>query len=117
MDWVSGSRQAARGQDAMWGRMGMEVVDLDDLAYDEHEGVWYRGCRCGLLRGFEMEQKDLEGEIEEQGGGASGELLVGCWGCSLWVAVRFGVLGDEEDEGLAAEGGRDAVLAETSFMP
>lgn len=70
-------------------KTGVEVVDLDDLEYDEVQGVWYRGCRCGDERGFEVREEDLEE------GQADGEVIVGCRGCSLWLRVLFGVVEDE----------------------
>ena len=68
-------------------RTGVETVDLDDL--EEGEGVWWRGCRCGDDKGFEVQEEDLEAAIKE------GEVSVGCKGCSLWLRVLFGVV----DEG------------------
>jgi len=67
-------------------KTGVEVVDLDDLAFDDREDVWYRGCRCGDERGFLLREGDLEGAVQE------GEITVGCRGCSLWVKVLFGVI-------------------------
>jgi diphthamide biosynthesis protein 4 len=32
-------------------KTGVEVVDLDDLAFDEGKGIWYRGCRCARVMG------------------------------------------------------------------
>ncbi|KAH7062387.1 CSL zinc finger-domain-containing protein [Macrophomina phaseolina] len=78
-------------------RLGLEAVDLDDLAFDEDAGVWWRGCRCGAERGFIVEEEALEeaaGEGVSGGGGA--EVLVGCVGCSLWMRVGFAVIEEEE---------------------
>ncbi|KAL4946630.1 hypothetical protein BDV06DRAFT_218094 [Aspergillus oleicola] len=77
---------------------GLEVVDLEDLDCDEGAGqegmdVWYRGCRCGDGRGFLVSEGDLERESE------TGEVVVGCRGCSLYMKVLFAVQdGDEEGE-------------------
>ncbi|KAL9095623.1 MAG: hypothetical protein Q9165_002055 [Trypethelium subeluteriae] len=72
---------------------GLDTVDLDDLAYDEEEGVWTRECRCGQERGFVVTEVELEREVE------SGEVCVGCRGCSLWLRVVFAVdAGQEGDE-------------------
>ncbi|BCS21066.1 diphthamide biosynthesis protein 4 [Aspergillus puulaauensis] len=76
---------------------GLEVVDLEDLAYDEDsdpEGgdIWYRGCRCGDERGFLVSERDLEREAEH------GEIVVGCRGCSLWMKVLFAVQDDDGDD-------------------
>ena len=70
-------------------RTGVEVVDLDDLVLvedEDGEALWYRGCRCGDERGFEVGEEDLEDAVGE------GEVSVGCKGCSLWLRVLFGVL-------------------------
>jgi diphthamide biosynthesis protein 4 len=67
-----------------------EVVDLDDLAYDGDEGVWYRGCRCGQARGYQIREADLEKEAER------GELIAGCAGCSLWMRVVFQLVEDHQ---------------------
>lgn len=78
--------------------IGLEIVDLEDLTYDEAGEdfvCWFRGCRCGDERGFLVTEEDLEREVE------SGEIVVGCRGCSLWVKVVFGV---EEGDG---EGGKE----------
>ncbi|KAJ5175102.1 uncharacterized protein N7482_000979 [Penicillium canariense] len=74
---------------------GLEVVDLEDLACDEHGAddgpgaCWYRGCRCGDERGFSVTEEDLERESEH------GEIVIGCRGCSLWLKVLFAI----EDDG------------------
>lgn len=67
-------------------KTGVENVDLDDLEYDEGEGTWYRGCRCGNERGFSFGEPDLEGAEKE------GEVVVGCNDCSLWLRVHFAVV-------------------------
>ena len=86
-------------------RTGGEVVDLDDLRWDDGRGVWFRGCRCGEERGFEVSAGDLEDGLGE------GEVVVGCRGCSLWLRVVFGVVedkGEDEDaEGLNGRGGHE----------
>ena len=76
---------------------GEEVVDLDDLTYEEGEGKWYRGCRCGEERGFVV----TEGELEDAEGKGEREVVVGCAGCSLVLRVGFGVV--EEGEGGQAQ--------------
>lgn len=76
-------------------RLGLEVWDLDELAWDEAEGIWWRGCRCGEDRGFVVREDDLERALEGGANGGAGEVLVGCCGCSLWVRVGFAV--EEED--------------------
>jgi curved DNA-binding protein CbpA len=73
-------------------RTGVEVVDLDDLDYDETEGSWYRSCRCGDNRGFLFKEDSLEDAADD------GELNVGCRGCSLWLRVLFGVLDGEVEK-------------------
>ncbi|KAK7522121.1 uncharacterized protein IWZ02DRAFT_123728 [Phyllosticta citriasiana] len=83
-------------------RLGLEVWDLDELAWDEAQGLWWRGCRCGEERGFVVHEGDLERALESvsgPAGGGAGEVLVGCCGCSLWVRVGFAVEEEEEEEG------------------
>lgn len=67
---------------------GLDVVDLDDLDYDDGSEIWWRACRCGQERGFVVTEQELEKESQ------FGELTTGCRGCSLWLKVLFGV---EED--------------------
>lgn len=67
-------------------RTGVEIVDLDDLDFDEKESLWFRSCRCGDDRGFLIREEDLEEAADD------GELAVGCRGCSLWLRVLFGVV-------------------------
>jgi curved DNA-binding protein CbpA len=87
---TQGSRQDAwlgsassTGASATGFQTGMEIVDLDDLDYDETEESWYRACRCGNARGYSISTDDLEQEAEY------GELLVECKDCSLWLKVQF----------------------------
>lgn len=79
-------------------RLGLEVWDLDELAWDEAQGVWWRGCRCGEERAFVVREGDLERALESVSGAGAGEVLVGCCGCSLWVRVGFAVEEEEEEE-------------------
>ncbi|KAL8419841.1 hypothetical protein RB594_002847 [Gaeumannomyces avenae] len=65
---------------------GIETLDLDDLGFDEARGIWFRGCRCGNERGFELAEDDLEPAAD------AGELVVGCRDCSLWLKVHFAVV-------------------------
>ncbi|KAI5203159.1 DnaJ-domain-containing protein [Aureobasidium subglaciale] len=71
---------------------GLDIVDLDDLDYDEKTGEWWKGCRCGQDRGFVITEDELENESRY------GELITGCKGCSLWLKVLFGIEEDEERE-------------------
>ncbi|KAF2239339.1 hypothetical protein EV356DRAFT_170730 [Viridothelium virens] len=89
------SRTAPRRKedDAETFHSGLDTVDLDDLAYDEGDGVWTRECRCGQERGFVVTELELEREVE------SGEVCVGCRGCSLWLRVVFAVDGGQEGDG------------------
>lgn len=73
------------------GKIGVEVIDLDDLTAEERNGgetFWYKGCRCGDEKGFMVEEEDLESATEVGGR----EVMVGCRGCSLWLRVLFGVV-------------------------
>lgn len=84
------------------GYTGSETLDLDDLVFDEVEGVWYLGCRCGEKRGYVVTEGDLE--REERLGGR--EIVVGCRGCSLWIRVGFGVVEEcDDEEAQCKEGG------------
>lgn len=38
--------------DPSTGQPRSEILDLDELAYDDSNKIWYRGCRCGLDRGY-----------------------------------------------------------------
>jgi diphthamide biosynthesis protein 4 len=67
-------------------RTGFETVDLEDLAHDEAEEIWYKSCRCGDIQGYLVRGTDLE-EFSDKG-----ELHVGCRGCSLWLRVLFDVI-------------------------
>lgn len=73
-------------------RMGGEVVDLDDLKFDE-KGFWYRACRCGEEVSYVVTEEMLEDEAKKGGR----EIVVGCAGCSLWIRVGFAV--EEHGEG------------------
>lgn len=84
-------------------KTGIETVDLDDLVMDNGvEGdVWFRGCRCGDERGFEVREEELENAAGE----GEAEVVVGCRGCSLWLRVLFGVLEDDTaDENRVSNG-------------
>lgn len=74
-------------------RTGEEVVDLDDLQYDEEKVFWYRACRCGEAISYVVTEKMLEAE-EMKG---LREVVVGCVGCSLWLRVAFGVSEEHGD--------------------
>lgn len=65
-----------------------EMLDLEELSYDENEAIWYRSCRCGQERGFILSEGDLERAVEE----GEKEVVTGCTGCSLWIRVLFGVV-------------------------
>ncbi|KAH7329303.1 Diphthamide biosynthesis protein 4 [Stachybotrys elegans] len=71
---------------------GMDDFDLDDLDFDEASQSWYRPCRCGNPRGFQIDVEDLELA------GEGGEVVVGCQDCSLWVRVHFAVAGNTDSE-------------------
>lgn len=67
---------------------GLEIVDLDDLWFNEAECTWYRSCRCGNQRGFFITEQELEDNAEY------GEVIIGCRGCSLCLKVKFLVVDD-----------------------
>ncbi|OCK98725.1 uncharacterized protein K441DRAFT_628932 [Cenococcum geophilum 1.58] len=95
----SGGGEAGWDADADAGaHVGLEIMDLDDLAWEEGEsgeGVWWRSCQCGEERGFVVRERQLV--REEEAGGR--ELLVGCVGCSLWLRVGFEVVSEGEENG------------------
>ncbi|EMC91172.1 hypothetical protein BAUCODRAFT_79856 [Baudoinia panamericana UAMH 10762] len=62
-------------------RTGMEIVDLDTVAFDEQTQLWSRACRCGSA--FIITEHQLEKNAEQ------GELIVSCDGCSLWLMILF----------------------------
>jgi diphthamide biosynthesis protein 4 len=79
------TKGTGQGDDQIF-RSGLEIVDLDDLNYDDMGDVWFKSCRCGDERGFQIQEADLEEASDV------GELHVGCRGCSLWLKVLFGVV-------------------------
>ncbi|KAI2784889.1 hypothetical protein F4815DRAFT_441192 [Daldinia loculata] len=85
---------------------GVETVDLDDLAFDERTGVYYRGCRCGNARGYAFTEDNLE-EFEDDG-----VLMVECLDCSLWIRVLFAAAEDHDDDG--DDDGDNHVVATTT---
>ena len=87
---LSAQRSSASSQPKF--QTGIEVIDLDDLEFDEQANRWFRSCRCGNDRGYLFGEEDLEDAAD------LGELMVGCADCSLWLRVMFGVVEEEEDE-------------------
>lgn len=81
----------SKGDDKIF-HTGLDILDLDDLDYDEMTGEWWKSCRCGQDRGFVITEDDLENESRY------GELVTGCKGCSLWLKVLFGVEEDENND-------------------
>lgn len=81
-------------------RTGVEVVDLDDLEFDQNKSIWSRSCRCGEGRGFLIREDDLEQAADD------GELVVGCKGCSLWLRVLFGAI-EESVQGVPLQKSND----------
>ena len=65
---------------------GLETVDLDAMAYDEKEEMWYRGCRCGRGGMYVVTEEELELNAEY------GETITPCQGCSLWLRVTYAVV-------------------------
>ncbi|KAF3214521.1 Diphthamide biosynthesis protein 4 [Orbilia oligospora] len=96
-------------------KTGLDVVDLDDMAYhppDEEEaegsqgGRFTKSCRCGAGEGYvltEEDMDDVEKELQQQQQGTNHgtkarSMIIGCLGCSLWVQVDW-VVCDSDDEG------------------
>ncbi|KAI0851517.1 hypothetical protein F5Y00DRAFT_229980 [Daldinia vernicosa] len=91
---------------------GVETVDLDDLAFDERTGVYYRPCRCGNARGYAFTEDNLE-EFEDDG-----VLMVECLDCSLWIRVLFAAADDDDDDDDDGDGDNDDnnVVATTTSL-
>lgn len=64
---------------------GMEIVDLEELDFDQDSSKWIRSCRCGSEPAFVVTESELENNADY------GELITGCKGCSLWLKVLFTV--------------------------
>ncbi|KAI9829656.1 MAG: hypothetical protein M1819_006027 [Sarea resinae] len=86
-----GRQGSAAGHAAEAFHSGLEIVDLDDLDFDDAKGLWYRGCRCGQEKGFVVTEEELDKEASH------GEIFTGCQGCSLWLKVLFEAIPDEDD--------------------
>ena len=69
---------------------GLETVDLDDMTYSPEGQTFFRSCRCGKERGFEVTERQLEDSEQER------EVVVGCQGCSLWLRITFAVAPEED---------------------
>lgn len=73
----------------------LELVDLDDMHFDEKDGVYYRACRCGNARGFAVLEDDLADADAAPAECAVGEVLLECPDCSHHLRVTFSFLDDE----------------------
>ncbi|KAF3907377.1 hypothetical protein ABW21_db0208179 [Orbilia brochopaga] len=98
---------------------GLDIIDLDDMAYREDEGIdetiaaatcgrFTHSCRCGAEEGYvltEDEMDEVETEVQRQRAAdpstastARGRsMIVGCLGCSLYVQVDWAVCDDESE--------------------
>jgi diphthamide biosynthesis protein 4 len=86
----SGKPFATRGEEEL---VGLEVVDLDDLIFDQEQALWTRTCRCGSGGGFNVREDELDTALDEKG---MGEVVVQCSGCSLSLKVMFAMAEEEE---------------------
>ncbi|KAI0018362.1 hypothetical protein F4780DRAFT_529361 [Xylariomycetidae sp. FL0641] len=93
---TSSSSYAAKHEATVRFHTGVETVDLDDVAFSERSGVYYRSCRCGNPRGYAFRERDLEACEDD------GVLLVECQDCSLWLRVLFTAEEDEDEDEAAA---------------
>ena len=73
--------------------LGVDIVDLEDMDYDDDRSLWKRPCRCGDRWAYEITEPELEREQSH------GEIYVGCRGCSLFIKVIFEAV---DDEGVAS---------------
>ncbi|KAI1661509.1 hypothetical protein F4813DRAFT_231625 [Daldinia decipiens] len=87
---------------------GVETVDLDDLAFDERTGLYYRACRCGNARGYAFTEDNLE-EFEDDG-----VLMVECLDCSLWIRVLFAAADDDGNNNNNDDDNRDNHVVATT---
>ncbi|KAH7035259.1 uncharacterized protein B0I36DRAFT_317983 [Microdochium trichocladiopsis] len=74
---------------------GLEVVDLDDVDFDERKGLYFRACRCGNPRGYRFKEHNLEENEDE------GVLMVECLDCSLWLKVLFTAAVVDDEDGVS----------------
>ncbi|KXJ95746.1 hypothetical protein Micbo1qcDRAFT_192677 [Microdochium bolleyi] len=96
----SGSRQQQFTHTATFSatqsfQTGLEIVDLDDVDFDERKGLYFRACRCGNPRGYRFKESNLEENEDE------GVLMVECLDCSLWLKVLFTAAVDDNNGGNA----------------
>jgi diphthamide biosynthesis protein 4 len=91
---------SSSGSDAV-----VQTVDLDELLQQQHpedeKRRWTRGCRYGEVEGYVITEVELEEAAADGDGDGVGVVLVECVGCSLWLKVEFGVVDDEEGEGVS----------------
>ncbi|KAJ1331466.1 diphthamide biosynthesis protein 4 [Microdochium nivale] len=76
---------------------GLEVVDLDDVDFDDRKGLYFRACRCGNPRGYRFKENNLEENEDE------GVLMVECLDCSLWLKVLFTAAAVDDDNDANAQ--------------
>ncbi|KAI1814369.1 hypothetical protein GGS20DRAFT_414433 [Poronia punctata] len=81
-----------QASEAQFHAVGVETVDLDDLAFDERTGVYHAPCRCGNERAYQFTDAELE-EYEDDL-----VLMVQCLDCSLWLRVLFDAAEDEDED-------------------
>ena len=90
------TKEEVRG---LWGAyVPMDVVDLDDFEYVERLRKFYKACRCGEDEGYVLWECELE-DVQ------TGEVVVGCVGCSLWLKVEFEVVAEWEGKEESADEG------------
>ncbi|CAM9425129.1 unnamed protein product [Phaeothamnion confervicola] len=63
-----------------------DELALADMIYSDHDGVYRHGCRCGDV--FELAEPEIVGDCVE---------VIGCNGCSLYIAVSSGPSGSGHD--------------------
>ena len=68
----------------------LEVVDLDDMFFDDKNARWYKACRCGKKDGFRISEGEMEQLVQEEEGDR-GEVMVACEDCSHHIKILFAV--------------------------
>ena len=91
-DGYCGATNAARQGHKKNTTTELDVVDLDEMDYDEATSQWTRPCRCGKSDGFTIHEDHL---LDEDNISGPGEAFVECADCSHHIKVVFAVASDD----------------------